>query len=428
MPTMRFVTDRPTPIRRRFAPLVLACAALAAVVTAAVPGTPARAQGLFQAALYVNDDAITNYEITQKMRFLAFIGQPGENPRERAIERLIEDRLQVQEVQRLGGRLTPDQVQAGIAEFAARANLTPDELFARAAGEGVDRDTIVQFIRAGIMWRELVRSLYGATIQVTDAQIDQALSVAGLQPVTEVLMSELFLPSDPQYAQAVERIVPQILRIRTETDFANAARQVSAAPSGAAGGRVDRWVNISALPPAVASAFESAAIGAVLGPFELPGALAFFQLRARREARSVPAEAIELDYMRTALPGGNSDTNRALLAQVRDEVDSCVDFPAAILRAMPSLPAEAVERLSQSQTEVPGGVRAELERLNPGQIAASSVQDGALMVYMLCGRVVGGDIAPPREQVRVSLMNRALEGQALIYLQRLRAEADIRYN
>ncbi|GAB4265838.1 MAG: peptidylprolyl isomerase [Pararhodobacter sp.] len=425
---MRFVTARTTPIRRRIAPMVAACLTLAALVAAPLPGTPARAQGLFQAALYVNDDAITNYEIIQKMRFLEFIGATAEDQRALAIERLIEDRLQMQEVQRLGGRLTPDQIAAGIDEFAARAELTGEELLSRMEAAGIDRETVVSFIRSGILWRELIRTLYGSTVVVTDAEIDRALSVAGLQPVTEVLMSEIFLPSDPQFAQAVERIIPQIQRIRTETEFANAARQVSAAPSGPSGGRIDRWVNIAALPGPVAAAVENAAVGAVLGPFELPGAYAFFQLRARRNTRSATPDVITLDYMRASLPGGGSEANRAVVAQIRDRIDSCDDFARVVLRAVPTLPEEAIQRITQTQAETPAPLVAELERLNPGQLSANLVQNDTLELLMLCNRRISDAVAPSREEVRQQLINRALEGQAMIYLQRLRAEADIRYN
>jgi len=292
---------------------------------------------------------------------------------------------------------------------------------------GVDRETLVSFIRSGLLWRELIRSLYGSQVSITDAQIDQALSIAGLQPVTEVLISEIFLPTDPQFAEQVARIIPQIQRIRTETEFANAARQVSAAPSGPSGGRVDRWINISAMPPEVASVMNGAAVGTVIGPIEVPGAYAFFQLRARREARSVQGDAVELDYRRVDLPGAHSDANQALVAHVRDTVDSCADFPATVLRAMPTLPEDAVAQLAQRQPEVPATLRAELERLNPGQISANLVENGNLVLLMLCNRRIAEGIAPSRDDVRMSLVNRALEGQAAVYLQRLRAEADIRY-
>ncbi len=416
---MRASPLRPAPFK--------AVLALALSVLAAFGAPVAKAQSPFAAALYVNDDAITNYEITQKMRFLEFLGAAGDNPRERAIERLIEDRLQMQEVTRLGGRLTPDDLATGLTEFAARANLTTEEMLTQMAAAGIDRETVVEFIRAGVMWRALIQTRYRGQIQVTDSQIDQALSVEGVQPTTEILISEIFLPADEQFAEAVQRIIPQIQRIRSETEFSNAARQVSAAPSGPSGGRVDRWINVAGLPEPMGGVMASAPVGTVIGPLDMPGAYAFFQLRARRESRAVPAEATALDFRRVGLPGGRSEANLARVERIRAGTDSCTDFNAIALREAPELPGEAIEELSRRLTELSAAERTELERLNPGQISANLVEGDRLQVMMLCARRVSEDLAPPREEVRVGLMNRALEGQALVYLQRLRAEADIRY-
>ncbi len=386
-----------------------------------------QAQSPFSAAFYVNDHAVTNYEITQKIRFLEFIGASSTDLRETAIERLIEDQLQMQEAVRLGGRLTPDQVDDGMAEFASRAELTTEEFGARLREAGVDRETFETFIRAGVLWREMVQVIYRSQINITDAMIDQALSVEGIQPVTEVLISEIFLPSDPQYSEAVQRVIPQIQRIRSEAEFANAARQVSAAPTATSGGRVDRWVGIGAMPPEVGGVMETAGIGTVVGPIEVPGAYAFFQLRARRNSRSVPASAVELAYHRTGLAGGRSEGNLAVVQHLQDQVDSCVDFPATMLRAVPQLSNDAVGEIVSAQTDIDANIRAELERLNPGQVSANLVQNGDLIVLMLCRRTVAAEGVPPREEVRMALLNRALEAHGMAYLQRLRADADIRY-
>lgn len=418
-----------TPRLRRTvtSPLAAILAVLMALTLAfALGALPARAQGLFSPVLFVNDEPITNYQINQKLRFLHFIGTTSAD-RNLAIERLIEDRLQVQEVQRLGGRLGPTELDAGMAEFASRADLTTEEFLRRMQAEGIDRETFVEFIRAGILWRSLIRTEFGDRVLITDAEIDRALSVEGVQPTTEVLISELFLPADPQYADAVQNLIPRVQAIRTEAEFANAARQVSAAPSAAQGGRVNRWINVAAMPPEVSGTMSNAAIGTVVGPIDVPGAYAFFQLRARRTGRSVPAEAIELEYMRAGLPGGRSEANMAAVAQLREQIDSCVDFPGEVLRALPSLPESAVNAITRSQSALDSATRAELERLNPGQISANLVESSELVVLMLCARRIGAAAAPPREEVRMSLLNRALEGQALVYLQRLRAEADIRY-
>jgi len=386
----------------------------------------AQAQSPFSAAVYVNDDAITNYEITQKRRFLEFIGAGGSDPQELALERAIEDRLQLQEAERLGGRMTPDQITDGMNEFAARAQLTADEMLAQMQQAGIDRETFVSFIQAGVLWRELVQATYGAQINITETQIDQALSVEGVQPSTEVLISEIFLPTDAQYADAVARIVPQLQRIRSETEFSNAARQVSVAPTAAAGGRIDRWINLSAMPEAVGNAMRDAAIGRVVGPIEVPGALAFFQLRARRDSRSVPVSQVEITYYRAPLPGGRSDANMALVQRMRGQIDQCSDFPGTVLRDLPELPDSAVVQLAQIQTEIDAATRSELERLNPGQISANLVEGDNLVVLMLCRRTITGEGVPDRAAVRMALLNRALEGYGMVYLQRLRAEADIR--
>lgn len=413
---------------RLFRPRPAALALLLAMALIALaPARAVLAQSLFSPVVYVNDEPITNYQVNQKQRFLRFLGAGGEVTRALAIERLIEERLQFQEARRLGGRLNPDQVAAGIAEFAGRFDLTAEQLTQRMQQAGIDRETLVEFVTSGLLWRQLVQQIHGPQIRITNAQIDQALSVAGLQPVSEVLISELFLPADPQFAEAVQRVIPQIQRIRSETEFANAARQLSAAPSGPSGGRVDRWLSLSALPPELGAVLQGAAVGSVIGPVEVPGAYAFFQLRARRESRGVGPDQTELDYRRVRVPGGMSPENRELSARLRDTVDGCAGFPGTVLELWPTLPETAVETVTQTQTQVPAATRSELERLNPGQISAGMVENGDLVVLMLCARRVASAIAPSREEVQMQLLNRALEGHGMVYLQRLRADAEIRY-
>ena len=405
---------------------LLIAGACALGLLAPVPA-PVAAQGLFSPVLYVNDAPITNYQIDQKRRFLEFIGAGGADPRARAIERLIEERLQEQELERLGGRLTPDQLDSAMAEFAGRAELTTEELLARMREAGIDTDTFVAFIRVGAMWRELIQQRYGSQVSVSDSRVDNALSVESIQPQTEVLISEIFLPAAQEFAADVQRLIPLVLAIGSEAEFANAARQVSIAPSAASGGRVDRWINVAAMPPEVAGVMAEGAIGTILGPIATPEAYAFFLLRARRETRGVTPDQVELVYARATLPGGMTDANRTLVARIDAATDSCVDFPGVVLRSFPSLPESAVEQVSERQNAVPRAILSELERLNPGQISATLVQDGSLLLLMLCNRQVTGEGVPSREEVRFAVLNETLERQSALVLQRLRAEAEIRY-
>ncbi len=408
---------------RRAAPLA---AALALVLAGLGAPLPAGAQSPFAAALYVNDQAITNYEISQYALFLEFLGVGGNDPRTEARERLIEDRLRMQEARRLGLRVAPEDIRAGMNEFAARAELTREEMIERLAQAGVDSATFENFIHAGVLWRDLVNQRHGGDVRVTGAQVDQALSVTAVRPVTEVLLSEIFLPSDPEFAEPVQQLIPQILAITSMEEFSNAARQVSAAPTAPQGGRIDRWIELTSLPEPVAIPAMAAATGEIIGPIEVPGAYAIFQLRGRRDTRDVPAGDIEVEYRRAGLPGGRSEANLQRVAQIRATTDSCADLGRVIGQVAPEIPEGGVATLTQRQNELSTGVATELARLNPGQISANLSESGELVVLMLCHRNIVPDPRPARADIELSLYNRALEGISEIYLQTLRAEAEIR--
>jgi len=427
-------TARQAPVRHRHAPalrrLIRRATRPLAVLAVALAGLvftlPAQAQSPFAAALYVNDSAVTNYEIGQYARFLEFLGVGGSDARAEARERLIEDRLRLQEARRLGIRVTPTEILAGMSEFAARAELTRDEMIDRLAQAGVDRITFEEFIRAGVLWRELVNQRNRGEIRITPSQIERAQSVAAVRPVTEVLLSEIFLPSDPEFAEAVQQLIPQILAINSMEEFANAARQISAAPTAPQGGRIDRWIELPSLPEPIAIGVSAAPVGGIIGPIEVPGAFAIFQLRGRRDTRDVPAGDIEVEYRRVGLPGGRSEANLQRVAAIRATTDSCSDLGRVVGLIAPELPEGAVATLTQRQNALSTGVATELGRLNPGQISANLVESNELVVHMLCARRVVPDPRPARGEIEMSLYNRALEGISEIYLQTLRSEADIR--
>ena len=424
---------RPAPTESWRARARSACAALlaAASLTAgiAVPvglATPAAAQARFGAAVWVNDRAITHHEVEQRARFLQVIGAGGPDPRARARERLIDDTLQLQAARRFGLRATPEQINEGMEEFAARAELSAAEFIDALRQEGVSPDTFRDFVHAGLVWRELVQGRYGPDVLVSDAQVDRALSIANVRPVEEVLISEIFLPSDPQFAEIVQDLIPQVLAINTLEEFAEAARGVSAAPTAEVGGRVDNWLPLRGLPEEISVQLADARVGQVIGPIEVPGAFGFFQLRASRETRNIPPDQVEVEFRRAALPGGRSEANLAVVASLRARADSCAEFGPALFSLAPGLPDAAVETVTLRQPQIPAGLATELARLDAGEISANMVEGGQMVVVQLCARRFITDPARSREQVRFAAFSQQLERRAEVWLQTLREEAEIR--
>ena len=149
---------------------------------AGLPGTglgtgAALAQGDFSPVVYVNDRVVTQFELEQRRRLLVLFQTTGDLDTQ-AREQLIEDRLRLFAAEIDGVVVTDEQIVEGTEEFAGRANLTGDQLLAILAQAGVARETFEDFIRAGQAWRTVVRGRFGPRAQVTEAEVDRAISNA----------------------------------------------------------------------------------------------------------------------------------------------------------------------------------------------------------------------------------------------------------
>src|SRR5687768_15252631 len=93
--------------------------ALAAALMAGAPA-PLLAQNLFEPVIYINNAAITRYEVGQRQRFMQILGAPNTTA-EDAQKALIDDRLRNHAARQLGIEPTEEELQNGLEEFAARA-------------------------------------------------------------------------------------------------------------------------------------------------------------------------------------------------------------------------------------------------------------------------------------------------------------------
>lgn len=171
----------------------------------------ALAQSQFTPELYVNDRAITTFEITQRRRLLVLFRTPGDLE-EAAREQLIDDRLRMYAAARDGIQVTDEQITEGIEEFAGRANLTGAQLIGALAQAGVQRESFEDFIRAGQAWRAVVRARFGPRAQVTEAEVDRAIANAAGRnsgPGTFALEFAQYIPPERQ-AGRLDQIVAEL--------------------------------------------------------------------------------------------------------------------------------------------------------------------------------------------------------------------------
>ncbi len=396
--------------------------ALAALALAGASAT-ATAQNLFAPVAKIDDMVVTRYEFQQRRLMLQALRAPGNLDRI-AMDRLINERLQMAEARRAGITLSEEEITAGIEDFAARVEMSGEEFIASMAEQGVAEQSIRDFIVAGLMWREFVRARFAPRVEITETEIDRAIRLRGTTGSARVKLSEIFLPTaTPQFEAQARQLAPQIAALRSIEEFADAARRFSAGPSAPRGGEVEDWVPLENLPPQLRQIIVTMKPGEVTEPIEIPNALALFQLRAIEPTAATPPANPSVDYASYLIPGGRSPEALAEAQRVAALADTCDDL-YGILR---DRPAEVLERQTMPLARVPADVAIELAKLDPGESSVALTRDnGATLVFlMLCERLPQPAEEISREDVRLQLSNRRLAAMADAYLEKLRAEAVI---
>ena len=396
--------------------------ALMMIALVSLPAPLLAQQNLFAPVARVNDRVITQYELNQRILFFEALRAPG-NLEEEAMDRLIEERLQLDAAAQIGVEVGDDQVQAGLTEFAGRANLTSEQFLQALAQAGVAPETFADFVRAGVAWREVVRTRFGPRAQVSEAEVDRALELSSASGGVRVLLSEIFLPADtPARQAAAQRRAAEISQITTIPAFAAAARRFSAAPSRGRGGRQE-WLPIGNLPPLIRAQVLTLAPGQVTDPIPVTNAIALFQLREIEETGTADAEAVSVEFARYFIPGGRTEATLAEARKIEAKVDTCDDL-YAIGKGKPE---EQLLRDVLPVAEIQGDIAIELAKLDEGEVStALTTGDGQALVFlMLCGRTLQINEDANREAVRQNLINQRLASYADGYLSELRSDAVI---
>jgi len=399
---------------------------LAAVAVLALPlGAPqarAQANSPFAPVIMVNDLGITGYEIDQRTKFLTLLRQSGDL-RKLAEDGLIEDRLRVSAAKMMGITLSDQALTDGMSEFAGRANLSTEQFVAELAKGGVEEQTFRDFVRAGALWRALIREKYGPRVKISESEIDRALLTESQRGQgTRVLLSEIIIPAPPGREAEAMAEAQRVSKLKGDGAFGAAARQVSASGSAPRGGRLD-WLPIANLPPALRSIVLGLAPGQASAPVEIPNAVAVFMLRALDEGGPVTQEAQTLEYAQfIAGPAGAPET-AASAAMMQDKADRCDD----LYGLAKGLPAERLLRDTQPQGAIPQDIGLALATMDIGETRLLT-RGPNTVVLMLCKRersLAEGETAPDRTAVANGLTNARLASYADSYLADLMANAVI---
>jgi peptidyl-prolyl cis-trans isomerase SurA len=147
---------------------------------------PARAQ----VVVLANGSPITELDIQQRTKLMA---QGGKTPsRQQVIDELIDDRLKLSKAKSYGFELPQKEVDEAYHNIAVRQHISPQQFEQMLQHAGILPSALKARLRAELTWNQLVRGKFSSSLQVSEADIANAMVGGGQQESVEGFVYKLY--------------------------------------------------------------------------------------------------------------------------------------------------------------------------------------------------------------------------------------------
>lgn len=404
----------------------LARVALLAVL-ALVPA--ASAQETMRIAAVVNDEAISFRDLEARLRLVLIssnIGDTPENQRRalpQVLRQLVDERLQLQEGKRLNIDASEDDIKDAFRRIEEQGNLPPGGLEEEIKQAGVSRPSLVEQIRASLVWQKLLRRQVASQVQVGDDEVDEILAnIHRTKDLPELRVVEILLGIDkPEREGEIRRFAEQLIeQARAGADFNALARQFSEAASAATSGEIG-WVLPNQLDEAIEREIGNVEPGAVVGPIRTAAGYHIVRLAERRLLQAPNADDVTVNLRQALFPlvGASEEEVRQRAASMA-QAKSCPDFETLAEEA------KAVRPYSLGRLKI-GDLNATLKPvvapIESGKVSQPIKVAEAIVVFMVCDKTEPPSSLPKYDEVREQIFRGKLAIVARRYLRDLRRAA-----
>ncbi len=284
--------------KRRSGLLLVLCCTLAVVALSAFP---LRAQDAFRPAAVVNDEVISVLDLAMRVR-LAIVGAGVQDSPEirrrltpQVLRGLVDERLQMQEAERLDISVSDDQVARALEQISEQNNMSEGQFLSMLRNRGIIPTTLIDQIRAQIAWESIIQRRLRPTIEISDEEVQAVVDrLAARQGSIERRIAEIFVAveSAAQEQEALANANRLLEQVRAGANFAGLARQFSQSGTASLGG--DRgWVQDGELAEELNQALAQMGPGQVSSPVRTPAGFTILLVRDMRKN-----EGQEIDRLR----------------------------------------------------------------------------------------------------------------------------------
>ncbi|ECF6754822.1 peptidylprolyl isomerase SurA [Salmonella enterica subsp. enterica serovar Saintpaul] len=396
-------------------------------------------------AAVVNNGVVLESDVDGLMQSVKLnAGQAGQQLpddatlRHQILERLIMDQIILQMGQKMGVKITDEQLDQAIANIAKQNNMTMDQMRSRLAYDGLNYSTYRNQIRKEMIISEVRNNEVRRCITVLPQEVDALAKQIGTQndASTELNLSHILIalpenPTSEQVNDAQRQAESIVEEARNGADFGKLAITYSADQQALKGGQMG-WGRIQELPGIFAQALSTAKKGDIVGPIR--SGVGFHILKVndlRGQSQSISVTEVHARHiLLKPSPIMNDQQARLKLEEIAADIKSGKTTFAAAAKEYSQDPGSANQGgdLGWATPDIfDPAFRDALTKLHKGQISAPVHSSfGWHLIELLDTRKVDKTDAAQKDRAYRMLMNRKFSEEAATWMQEQRASAYVK--
>lgn len=396
-------------------------------------------------AAVVNNGVVLESDVDGLMQSVKLnAGQAGQQLpddatlRHQILERLIMDQIMLQMGQKMGIKISDEQLDQAIANIAKQNNMTLDQMRSRLAYDGLNYSTYRSQIRKEMIITEVRNNEVRRRVTILPQEVDALAQQVGKQndASTELNLSHILIPlpenpTSDQVNEAESQARSVVEQAQNGADFGKLAIAHSADQQALNGGQMG-WGRIQELPGIFAQALSTAKKGDIVGPIR--SGVGFHILKVndmRGQSQSISVTEVHARHiLLKPSPIMTDQQARLKLEEIAANIKSGKTTFAAAAKEFSQDPGSANQGgdLGWAAADIfDPAFRDALTRLNKGQMSTPVHSSfGWHLIELLDTRNVDKTDAAQKDRAYRMLMNRKFSEEAATWMQEQRASAYVK--
>ena len=376
----------------------------------------------------VNDEVISRYDVQQRVQLI--VSTSGIKPTQENISRLeaqalrslVNEKIQLQEAEKLDVPSSEQEVGLMLERIASGSQMSGEEILELINSQGVRPDTLLNQIRAELLWNKIVRGRYGSYVNVNDDEVsivyDRTIESIGRD---QFEISEIFLGYEDTQEEEEANILANRLveQLREGASFSAVAQQFSQSSTSGQGGYIG-WVTEGQLDNEVINAIKNLDKTGISNPINSTGGYYIIRLNDITKAGGKNPLRNQYDLVSIIFNKENiEDANN-----FAEEFVSC--------KRIDSLTEKYNEKEvnyigKRILSELPNDLHEELLNKDAGETLNIREIGDNINLILICDRKDDIGIQVSRESIEENIYSQKIGMMSRRYLRDLRRDAVIEY-